>query len=66
MWPGQPAGDDIFDDLHQDRDLGIAASLQVLGGAREHGHMPDAGPLAPAQNVLGVLGPVFVPQAGAS
>ena len=64
LWPGQPDGDDVLDDLHEERDLGVTAPLQVLRGAHEHGHVPDPGPLAPVQDVLDVLGSVLVPQAG--
>ena len=62
--PGQPDGDDVFDDLHEERDLGVTAPLQVLRGAQEHGHVPDPGPLAPVQDIFDVLGPVLVPRLG--
>ena len=62
--PRQPVGDDVLDDLHEERDLGVTAPLPVLRRAHEHGHVPDPGPLAPVQDVLDVLGPVPVPQAG--
>ena len=62
--PGQPGGEDVFYDLHKERDLGVTAPLQVFRGAHEHGHVPDPGPLAPVQDGLDVLGSVLVPQAG--
>jgi hypothetical protein len=61
--PGQSIGDDVLDDVHKERDLGITAPLQVFRGAHEHGHVPDPGPLAPVQDVFDVLGPVLVSQA---
>jgi hypothetical protein len=38
--------------------------LQVFRGAHDHGHVPDPGPLAPAQDVLDVLGPYLCPWLG--
>src|ERR1700733_8571556 len=49
--PVARVGDDVLDDLHEERDLGVTAPLQVLRRAHEHGHVPDPGPLAPVQDV---------------
>lgn len=64
LWPGQPTGDDVFDDLHEECDLGVTAPLQVFRGAHKHGHVTDPSPLAPVQDVFDVLGPVLASQAG--